>query len=134
VVATSGVNTSNAIFALFALVALGSPRTGVLVAVDAVGSPLSLPHLLVAVGVAAATGFVLVVALGDRYLAVVGRLDATKLSVSILAGLAVLSFLFAGGVGVVAYLAAAVVGLVPARFRARRATLMGVLFGPLLVG
>ena len=134
VVATSGVNTSNAIFALFALVALGSPRTGVLVAVDAVGSPLSLPHLLVAVGVAAATGFVLVVVLGDRYLAVVGRLDATKLSVSILAGLAVLSFLFAGGVGVVAYLAAAVVGLVPARFRARRATLMGVLFGPLLVG
>jgi putative membrane protein len=134
VIATSGVNTSNAIFALFALVALGSPRTGVLVAVDAVGAPLSLGHLLAAVAAAAAAGFLLVVAVGDRYLAVVGRLDATKLSVAILLGLAVLSFLFAGGVGVVAYLAAAVVGLVPARFRARRANLMGVLFGPILVG
>ena len=80
---------------------------------------------------AAAAGFGLVVTVGDRYLAVVGRLDATKLSLGILVGLAGLSYLFAGGVGVVAYLAAAVVGLVPARFRARRANLMGVLLLPL---
>ena len=133
VVATSGVNTSNTIFALFALVALGTPRTGVLVAVDSVGAPLSLPHLLAAVAVAAAAGFGLVVTVGDRYLAVVGRLDATKLSLGILVGLAGLSYLFAGGIGVVAYLAAAVVGLVPARFRARRASLMGVLLVPLAV-
>ena len=131
VVATSGVNTSNTIFALFALVALGTPRTGVLVAVDSVGAPPSLPHLLAAVAAAAAAGFGLVVTVGDRYLAVVGRLDATKLSLGILVGLAGLSYLFAGGVGVVVYLAAAVVGLVPARFRARRANLMGVLLLPL---
>ena len=133
-IATSGVNTANAIFALFALIALGSPRTGVLVAVEAVGGPVSLPHLLVAVATAGAVGFVLVLALGDRYLAVVGRLDPTALSVAILAGLAGMSYLFAGRIGVVAYLAAAVVGLVPPRFRARRASLMGVLFGPLVVG
>ena len=133
-IATSGVNTANAIFALFALITIGSPRTGVLVAVEAVGGPVSLPHLLVAVATAGAVGFVLVLALGDRYLAVVGRLDPTALSVGILAGLAGLSYLFAGRIGVVAYLAAAVVGLVPPRFRARRASLMGVLFGPLVVG
>lgn len=45
-----------------------------------------------------------------------------------------LSFLFAGPVGVVVFVAAGVVGLVPARFRARRATLMGVLMGPLMLG
>ncbi|PSQ44419.1 hypothetical protein BRD14_01230 [Halobacteriales archaeon SW_5_68_122] len=134
VVATSGVNTSNAIFALFALIALGSPRTGVLMAVSSVGAPLSLPHLLAAAALAAAAGFLLVVTVGDRYLAAVGRVDATLLSVGILAGLAALSYLFAGPSGVVAYLAAGVVGLVPARFRARRAALMGVLFGPLLIG
>ena len=133
-IATSGVNTANAIFALFALITIGSPRTGVLVAVEAVGGPVSLPHLLVAVATAGAVGFVLVLAVGDRYLAVVGRLDPTALSVGILAGLAGLSYLFAGRIGVVAYLAAAVVGLVPPRFRARRASLMGVLFGPLVVG
>ena len=70
----------------------------------------------------------------DEVAAAVGRVDATLLSVGILAGLAALSYLFAGPSGVIAYLAAGVVGLVPARFRARRAALMGVLFGPLLVG
>ena len=132
VVATSGVNTSNAVFALFALVALGAPRTGVLVAVDRLGAPLLLAHLIVAMVVAAAAGFVLVLVVGDRYLAVVGRLDTRRLSVAILAGLAALSFLFAGPVGTVTYLAAGIVGMVPARFRARRASLMGVLIVPLV--
>jgi len=134
VVATSGVNTSNAVFALFALVAIGSPRTGVLVAVEEVGAPLSLPHLLVAVVTAAAAGFVLVLVLGDRYLAVVGQVDPTRLSLGILFALAAVSYLFTGTVGVVTYLAAGVVGLVPTRFRARRAALMGVLIVPLIAG
>jgi len=134
VVATSGVNTANAIFALFALVALGAPRTGVLVAVEAAGVPLSVPHLLGAVAVGAAAGTVLVVTVGDRYLAAVGRLDPTWLSVTVLLALALVSFLFAGEIGVVVYVAAAVVGLVPARYRARRANLMGVLIGPLVLG
>jgi len=134
VVTTSGVNTANCVFALFALVALGAPRTGVLVAVESAGVPLSLPHLLVAVGVAAAVGFVAVPAVGDRYLLAVGRMDPTRLSVAVLAGLGGLSWLFAGGVGVAAYVAATIVGLVPARFGARRANLMGVLIGPIVVG
>jgi putative membrane protein len=41
---------------------------------------------------------------------------------------------FAGIFGVGAYLAATVVGLVPARFQARRANLMGVLMGPIILG
>ncbi|MCY4730324.1 tripartite tricarboxylate transporter permease [Natronomonas gomsonensis] len=134
VVTTSGVNTANCVFALFALVALGAPRTGVLVAVESAGVPLSLPHLLVAVGVAAAVGFVAVPVVGDRYLLAVGRMDPTRLSVAVLAGLGGLSWLFAGGVGVAAYVAATIVGLVPARFGARRANLMGVLIGPIVVG
>ena len=133
VVATSGVNTANCVFALFALVALGAPRTGVVLAVDAADVPLSMPHLLAAVGVAAAAGAVLVVTLGDRYLAVVGRVDATVLSATVLLLLAAVSYLFAGAVGVGVYVAATVVGLVPARYRARRANLMGVLMGPLIV-
>lgn len=134
VVTTSGVNTANAIFALFALVALGAPRTGVLVAVESADVPLSLPHLLTAVGIAAAIGFAAVLTLGDRYLLAVGRMDATRLSLAVLVGLAGLSFLFAGTIGVFAYAAAGVVGLVPARFGARRANLMGVLIAPIVVG
>jgi putative membrane protein len=133
VVTTSGVNTANAIFALFALVALGSPRTGVLVAVDEAGVPLDLPLLLSSVALASVVGFVLVLVLGDWYLRVVGSLDYTRVSVTVLAVLTVLSVVFAGPVGLLVFAVAAVIGLVPPRFGARRAPLMGVLLVPLIV-
>ncbi len=134
VVATSGVNTANTIFALFALVALGSPRTGVLVALADAGVPTddgTLVLLLGATGLAAVAGFALVVTVGDAYLRVVGRADYTRLSLAVLAMLCVLSYLFAGAVGVGVLGAAAVVGRIPVRFGVKRAHLMGVLMGPL---
>jgi len=133
-VATSGVNTSNTIFALFALVALGAPRTGVLVALDSTGVPLDLPLLLSGVVLAAGVGFVLVPVAGDRYLRTVGRMNYTHLSIVILGLLVALASLFAGFVGVGAFCAAALVGLLPAKFGARRVHLMGVLMGPLILG
>jgi putative membrane protein len=133
VVATSGVNTANLIFALFALVALGTPRTGVLVAIDRAGVPLNLPLLLAVVVCAGAVGFVLVTVLGDRYLRVVGRIDYTRLSVAVLGGLVCVSYLFGGVPGVVAFVASGAIGLVPPRMGARRVHCMGVLMGPLIV-
>jgi putative membrane protein len=134
VVATSGVNTANTVFALFALVSLGTPRTGVLVALDSAGVPLDVPLLLGSVGVASAVAFVLVLVVGDRYLAAVGALDNTKLSLSVLGLLCVLVVALTGPVGLGVFAASAVVGLIPARFGARRATLMGVLLVPLALG
>ena len=133
-VATSGVNTSNTIFALFALVALGSPRTGVLVALDSTGVPLDLPLLLSGVVLAAGVGFVLVPVVGDRYLRTVGRVDYTFLSVGVLCLLLALAYLFSGFIGVGAFCVSALVGLVPAKLGARRVHLMGVLMGPLMLG
>jgi putative membrane protein len=133
-IATSSVNTANTIFAVFALIALGSPRTGVLVALEDAGVPLDLPVLLAAVAIAAGVGFVLVLTLGDRYLAVVGRTDYTLLSVLVLTLLVGLSYAFAGPFGIGAFAVATVTGLIPPRFGARRVHLMGVLIGPLIVG
>jgi len=134
VVATSGVNTANTIFALFALVSLGSPRTGVMVALREANAPVVLPLLLVSAGLAGVVGFVLVLLVGDRYLQTVGRVDNTRLSIGVLALLAAVSFLFAGTVGVGVFLASGLVGLVPARVGCRRVHLMGVLIGPLMLG
>ena len=131
IVTTSGVNTATAVFALFALISLGTPRTGVLVALDRAEVPLVLPALLAAVAIAAVAGAILVPTLGDRYLRIVGRLDPTHLSLSVIAGLICLSALFAGLVGVGAFGAATAVGHLPPKFGARRATLMGVLLVPL---
>ncbi|MFC6716715.1 tripartite tricarboxylate transporter permease [Natrialbaceae archaeon GCM10025810] len=134
IVATSGVDTANTIFALFALVAIGQPRTGVMVAFESLEAPLDLPVLLGAVIVAGALGFVLVLVVGDAYLEAIGRLTYWQVSVAVLALLAVLSYLFTGLLGIAVFAVAASVGMVPVRFGARRVHLMGVLIGPLLIG
>jgi putative membrane protein len=133
-VTTSGVNTANTVFALFALVAFGTPRTGVLVAVQRAGVAVDLRPLLAGVVAGGAAGFVLVVSLGDRYLETVGRLDYTRLSVSVLGLLVVLIAVLTGPLGIAVFAAATLVGLVPVRFGARRANLMGVLLVPLALG
>ncbi|QPV63462.1 tripartite tricarboxylate transporter permease [Halosimplex litoreum] len=134
VVTTSGVNTANTVFALLALIALGTPRTGVMVAMRDAGVPLDLPLLLGSVLVAAACGFALVVTLGDSYLRLVGRADYTRLSVSVLCLVVVVVAVLTGPLGVAVLGGSTVVGLVPARFGARRASLMGVLLVPLIFG
>lgn len=133
IIATSGVNTANTIFALFALVALGSPRTGVLVALDQTGVPLNLPILVLTIACSAAIGFVLVWKLGDQYLRIVGKINYTRLAVGIFSGLVLTSFVFAGTIGLVAFMVSTVFGLVPPRMGARRVNLMGVLIGPILL-
>ena len=134
VVATSGVNTSNTVFALFALAALGTPRTGVMVALRDVDAPVALPLLLATTAVAGLAGFLLVLSVGDRYLLAVGTVDNRRLSAAVLGLLVALSWLFAGAIGVAVFGVATVVGLVPSAFGARRVHSMGVLLGPLIVG
>jgi len=131
IVAASGVSTANTVFALFALVALGSPRTGVLVAVEQTGVPHDLPVLLGSVAIAAGCGFLLVTTIGDRYLDIVGSINNVVLSISVLVFLCVLVYAFTGLVGIGVFAVSTVVGLVPAQFGARRMTCMGVLLVPL---
>jgi len=121
VVATSGVNTSNTIFALYAFVALGTPHTGVLVALDRTGAPLDLPVFLLSV----------LLVVGDRYLELVGRLDHHLLVAAVLALVAGLTYLLSGPFGLCVLVAASVVGHLPVFFGARRTSLMGVLLLPL---
>jgi putative membrane protein len=134
VVATSGVNTANTAFATCALLALGTPRTGVLVAVERAGGVPAVGPAVVAVGLAAAAGFVLVVLLGDAYLRAVRRVDHVRLSLSVLCLLVCVSYLLAGPVGVGILGASSLVGRLPVWFGARRVHLMGVLLGPIALG
>ncbi len=134
IVATSGVDTSNTIFALFALAALGAPRSGIVVAYEELGAPVELIVLVLSTVIAGCIGYLVVVNIGDRYLDIIGSTDYTRLSIVLLAGLAVLSFLFAGVLGVLVYGLSTAIGLVPVRIGGRRVHLMGVLIGPMLVG
>ncbi|MFC3959922.1 tripartite tricarboxylate transporter permease [Halovivax cerinus] len=133
IVATSGVDTANAVFALIALVVLGQPRTGVMVAFDATGAPVVVPVVLASVLVAGTCGFAIVVLGGSYYLEFVGRANYAVLSIGVLALLVGLSWLFAGPLGVVVFCVSSVIGLVPVRLGVRRVHLMGVLLGPLIL-
>lgn len=133
IVATSGVNTANAVFALLALATLGTPRTGVMVAVERAQLPLNLPLLLATLVLAAALGTLLVLILGDPYLRIVGQANYVRISMGVLLLLAILSVVFGGPVGIIAFLVASGIGLVPPRFGTRRVHLMGVLMVPLIV-
>jgi putative membrane protein len=134
VVATSGVNTANAVFALFALSAFGAPRTGVMVAFDGVGAPVVLPVLVAVVVLAGVWGTLGVLLVGDAYLRVVGSLDYRRVSLAVGALLVALSALFAGVAGVVVFAVSVLVGLVPLALGVKRVHLMGVLLGPLALG
>lgn len=137
VVATSGANTATAVFALGSLAVVGTPRSGVTVAVASAASgdvPLGLAGVLAVAVLAGGAGAVLVPLVGDRYLRVARSVSHRRLSLSVLALLWASSFAFAGVVGVCAFAVAAVVGLIPPRFGTRRVHLMGVLVGPVVVG
>lgn len=134
VAATSGVDTSNAIFALFALATIDRPRSGVMVAYDELGAPVDVPTLLAAIVFTGAIATVLVIVLGDRYLTAVGRINPVALSGTVLGLLVVLSWLLAGGVGVCVFVIATVIGFVPVRLGAYRVHLMSVLMGPIIIG
>lgn len=133
IVATSGVDTANTVFALVALVALGQPRTGVMVAVAETEVPLDVPVLLAAILLAGVCGFVIVIVGGEYYLTLVARVEYATLSLSVLGVLLALSWLFTGVVGIAIFLVASLVGLVPVRLGVRRVHLMGVLLGPLIL-
>ncbi|MEZ3116322.1 tripartite tricarboxylate transporter permease [Halobaculum sp. MBLA0147] len=134
VVATSGANTATAAFALFAFVVLGTPRSGVLVAMSDAGVPRRLPTLLAATAVAGVVGVAGVFWLGDAAFRVARWVPQRTLVCVVLVGVVGLSVAFAGVTGLVAFAAATAVGFLPPRFGCRRVHLMGVLLGPLVFG
>jgi putative membrane protein len=137
VVATSGADTATAVFAVASLAVLGSPRSGVTVALSELGGgslPAGLVSMLIITVVAAALGIAILVTIGDLYLDIVRRLPRRPLVLLVLGLLIILSVGFAGLLGGGVFLFSTVIGLVPPRVRARRVHLMAVLLGPVALG
>ncbi len=124
IVATSGVDTANTIFALFALVAIGAPRTGIMVAVEQADVPISLPAMLLSIAIAAAISFILVILIGDWYLVTVGSVNYTIICGVVMGLLTVLAFLFAGVIGIIVFAVSSAIGFIPVRIGGKRVHLM----------
>ncbi|MFP4174257.1 MAG: tripartite tricarboxylate transporter permease [Halobacteriales archaeon] len=136
IVAVSGVDSSNAVFALLALYFVGFPRSGVMVALDRLKLSLdagTVAVYLVAVAIVALASFSLTVALGRYAFDAVRRVNYRVLSLGVIALLVGVTFVFSGIVGLPILVAATVVGLVPNYTRVRRVNCMGALLLPLIV-
>ena len=136
IVAVSGVDSSNAVFALLALYFVGFPRSGVMVALDRLGPSLdagAIAAYLVAVAGVAVASFALTVVLGRHAFGVVRRVNYRVLSLGVVVLLVGVTFVFSGFVGLPILVAATVVGLVPNYTRVRRVNCMGTLLLPLIV-
>jgi len=136
IVAVSGVDTSNAVFALLALVYVGRPRSGVVVALNRLDTTVGAGEAvryLVGVSVVSVVAFVVTVMLARHAFGVVRRANYRALSVTVVVLLVVLSVVFAGPIGVPILVASTVVGLVPNYTRVRRVNCMGALLLPLIL-
>ncbi|MDZ7688341.1 MAG: tripartite tricarboxylate transporter permease [Halobacteriales archaeon] len=136
IVAVSGVDTSNAVFALLALYYIGLPRSGTMVALTRLDARVGFGDVvayLVGIAVVSVAAFGVTVALGKYAFGAVRRADYRVLSAAVVAMLVVLTFVFSGIVGLPILVASTVVGLVPNYTRVRRVNCMGALLLPLIV-
>jgi putative membrane protein len=135
IVAVSGVDTSNAVFALLALYYIGLPRSGTMVALTRLDTGIGFEDVvayLVGVAVVSVAAFAVTVALGKHAFGAVRRADYRVLSAGVVVMLVVLTFVFSGFVGLPILVASTVVGLVPNYTRVRRVNCMGALLLPLI--
>jgi putative membrane protein len=138
IVAVSGVNTANAIFALIALYSIHRPRSGAMVAVNSIlrpntwDTPLVILFLSVIVGVSIISYFV-TISIGGKASNVLCRLDYSRLSAAVLIMLGVMVVLFTGLFGWIVFTVAAVIGMVPSYLKIRKTHAMGALLLPLIL-
>ncbi|TAL47762.1 hypothetical protein EPN87_02135, partial [archaeon] len=134
-VSMSGIGTSNEIFSLLSLYLVGNPRSGASVAISQILQP-TFNDILLFSGViifTAGISSMLTLYLGKRIPKLMVRLDYTKLSLAILAGITAMVFLVTGIAGLLVALTSTSIGLLCASIEAKRGNCMGVLLVPSLL-
>ncbi len=136
-VTTSSLNTSEALFAIAALLLIGRSRSGASIAVEQIlGGIIDradvwlIAAIMVGGGVMAAA---ILWRLGKRLAEWFGKVDSASLNSGVIAFLAVMTFLLLGAGGLAILVSATAVGLVPLLFGVRRAQLMGFFLVPTML-
>ncbi|AKB28549.1 hypothetical protein MSSAC_2194 [Methanosarcina siciliae C2J] len=138
IVSVSGVNTSNAIFGLVALMVIGKTRSGAMVAVNEIldtGSPdfQVVQLFFAAVLLTALFSYFSTVWIGNNAHHMLRKLDYTKLCTGVLAGLAITVFLFTGVFGLFIFLISTPIGMLPSFMKIRKSHAMGVILLPVIL-
>ena len=134
-VSVSAINTSDAIYSLISLYAIGNPRSGVAVMLSKI-LELDWPTLMLFVGVMASTAFfatTLHLWLGRRAMQLFAKIDYIKVSLLVVAFMTLLVFLLTGFAGLFILALATVMGFMPPNAGVSRTHLMGVLIIPTIL-
>ena len=134
-VSIAGVNTSNALFSLVALYAVGRPRSGAVVAIQKLITvdQNTLLQMMIMIVVVAAMSYIAVIASARFAARVIPRLNYRMLCLCVLAGLTVMCLVFTGWFGLFIFFLSTIVGLVAPVVGIHKTHAMGVLMLPLIV-
>ncbi|XGI83964.1 tripartite tricarboxylate transporter permease [Halorutilales archaeon Cl-col2-1] len=135
IVAVSGVNSSNALFALLALYFIDRSRSGAMVALSdvvTVSRDLTVVYVGVAVVVSVAA-FGATVALGHVVFRAARSVSYRLVTIFVVVLLVVLTFVLSGFRGIPILVSATAIGMVPNHTRVRRVHCMGSLLLPLVL-
>ncbi len=145
IVSVSAVDTACALFTMVALFVIMRARSGAMDAVMQLNegfiqpwdSVFNLPWLfailLFSVTLSAIIAYILTVKLGKFFSTIHHRIDYTKLSVSILVLIVILTALMTGPLGIGVLMITTCIGMIPPLSGARRVHLMGCLILPIFI-
>ncbi|MCQ1535679.1 hypothetical protein FTO70_08300 [Methanosarcina sp. KYL-1] len=138
IVSVSGVNTSNAIFGLVALLVIGKTRSGAMAAVNEILGPESFdfPSLLLffsAILLTSLLSYFSTVWIGNNAHRLLRKLDYAKLCACVLFGLALMVFLFTGLFGLFIFIISTPIGMLPSFMKVRKSHAMGVILLPVIL-
>jgi len=135
-VGVSGVNTAKALFSFVALYAIARPRSGAAVAVDQLVDKVGFNELLFLIGVALVAGGIAVVLhlrLGRLAARHIGGLPYRAMCLTVISGMAVMTFWYAGLLGLLILATSTAVGVLPAVAKVKRTHCMGVIMVPCIL-
>ncbi len=135
-VGVSGVNTAKALFSFVALYAIARPRSGAAVAVDQLVDKVGFNEMLFLIGVALVAGgiaTVLHLRLGRLAARHIGGLPYRTMCLTVISGMAVMTFLYAGLMGLLILATATAIGVLPAVAKVKRTHCMGVIMVPCIL-
>ncbi|MBP2029200.1 putative membrane protein [Methanohalophilus levihalophilus] len=138
IVSVSGVNTSNAIFGLFALAIIEKTRSGAMVAIDSLlsGTGINSTFILmciIALLTASLFSYISTVAIGNNIHRVLEKIEYSKVCKGVLAFLCVTVTVLTGFYGLLLFVIATTIGMLPPFMKVRRAHAMGVILLPVIL-
>ena len=131
----SGANTSNAIFSLLALYALGKTRSGACVYIREILFPVTKDLFLLwslSIGVSSLIACALTIYIGKGIARKLNYINYSGISISIFIFLTILITAFNGLLGLIIFTCGILIGIIPAITGVRRVNCMGVLLLPLI--